>query len=163
MSRKLAPWLLGASVTALTALTAVPASADILIPIRPNQHFEGLVNGRTNHAIITTMNCYRNGLGLLVGHPAPGQHVSAVLDPASDGFTGSGGDAIDVYIPAPAPNVIVPVVLHEYNQPATIPVTFAVPCSGTGQVQFVPDPSSATAVTETVSVTFVPVLPPPPA
>ena len=54
MSRKLVPWLLGASVAALTGLTAVPASADVLIPIAPNQHFEGYVNGKTDSAIITT-------------------------------------------------------------------------------------------------------------
>jgi hypothetical protein len=82
-----------------------------------------------------------------------------VLDPTSDG-SGSRADAIDVYFPTPPPTISLPVVLHDYNQPATIPVTVEVPCSGPGLVQFVPDPTSKTAVTETVDVTFVPVLPP---
>jgi len=161
MSRKLVPWLLGASVAALTGLTAVPASADVLIPIDPNQHFEGYVNGKTDSAIITTGPCLLTPDGP-IAHPLPNQHVHVSLDPVSDGFTGTAAHGIDVNIPS-ATVVNPPITLHAYNQPTLIPTTLIVPCTGSRTVTFVPTPTSPTAVTESVSVTFLPVLPPSPA
>lgn len=165
MSRKLAPWLIALAATAITAGTAAPALAAPIIdpvPIGPNQHFEGLVNGKTDHAIIVTDHCLTTPLGLLVAHPAPGQHIRVVRDADSDGFTGSAAHAIDVQFPSPPPVVNSPVVLHSYNVPTPIPVSLTVPCSGPGTVTFVPEPTSKTAVTETVNVTFVLQLPPTP-
>jgi len=162
MSRKLVPWLLGTSVAALTVLTALPASADVLIPIGPNQHFEGFVNGKDDSAIITTGPCLFTPEGP-IAHPTPNQHVQVSLNPYSDGFTGAAANAIDVNIPS----VTVfnpPITLRAYHLLALIPTTLDVPCGGPQRtVTFVPTPTSPTAVTESVSVTFVPVLPPPPA
>lgn len=163
MSRKLAPWLVAVAAAAITAVTATPASADVIIPIRPHQHFEGLVNGKTNHALIRT-NCFSPGPGPipLFGHPLRGQTVEVVRDADSDGFTGSAASQIDVYFPSPS-LLNPPVVLRAYDVPATIPVSLVVPCFGTAKVQFLPTPTSPTAVTETVDVTFEGLPWPPPA
>jgi len=161
MSRKLAPWLLGASVAAVTSLTAVPAFADVVIPIGPNQHFEGFVNDKTDSAIIQTGPCLFTPEGP-IAHPLPNQHVHVSLDPVSDGFTGAAAHAIDVNIPS-VTVVNPPITLHAYNQPTLIPTTLTVPCTGSRTVTFVPKPTSTTPVTESVNVTFVPVLPPTPA
>jgi hypothetical protein len=53
VSRKLAPWLVAVAAPVITTVTATPASADALTPIGPNQHFEGLANGKTENAIIS--------------------------------------------------------------------------------------------------------------
>jgi hypothetical protein len=116
----------------------MPAWADVIIPIAPSQHFEGLVNNKTDHAVILTENCHRAPQGTyLIANPVPNQHVKAVLDPASDGFTGAAAQAIN----------------------AQIPFSWPVPCNGPGQVRFTPSPNNG-GVTETVDVTFVNVPPP---
>jgi hypothetical protein len=159
VSRKLVPWLVTVAAVAITAVAATPASADVIIPIGPNQHFDGLVNGKTDHAIILTENCHRAPQGTyLIANPVPGQHVQVVLDPTSDGFTGAAAQAITAQIPSP--EILNTVVLHHYNMPTAIPVSWPVPCTGPGQVRFTPSPNVG-GTTETVDVTFA-LLPPPP-
>lgn len=162
MSRTLAPWLIALAAAAITAGTAAPASAapitDPAGPIGPNQHFEGLVNDKTHNAVIRT-NCVGPLRPGQTGHPLPDQHVKAYA--TGDGFTGSAAHAIDVSY-APAASLVPLVVLHDYGLPALIPVTWPVPCFGPGLVRFTPAPTSKTAVTETVNVTFEPWLVPTP-
>ena len=163
MSRKLASWLVAAAAAATTAaVTAAPASADVGPAIGPDQHFDGLVKGQSVKAVILTDNCHATSTGTLVGNPVPGQTVSVVLDPHSDGFTGTTATAINVRIPSHAHVVNPPVVLHAYNTPEPIPATLTVPCTGTGTVRFVPHPNDG-GHPDTVAVTFVAQLPPPPA
>ena len=159
VSRKLAPWLVAVAAPVIMTVAATPASADAPTPIGPNQHFEGLVNGKTENAIIFTVNCHRVPYGTyLIANPAPNQYVKVVLDPTSDGFTGAAAQAINAQIPSP--EILNTLVLHNYNMPAAIPVTWPVPCNGPGQVWFTPSPNNG-GITETVNVTFVNVLPPP--
>lgn len=165
MSRKHAPWLAAVAAAATTALTAAPASADVLIPIGPNQYFESLVKGQAETATILTDNCHSTPLGVLAANPVPGQTVSVqladgVIDADPDGFTGALAHAIDVQIPSPPPVVNPPVVLHFYNMPVAIPASFTVPCSGSGTVTFEPTPLDG-GHSDTVAVTFMPIPPPP--
>ncbi len=158
MSRKLTPWLIALAAVAMTAGTAATATADPVhdpVPIGPNQHFEGLVNGNTDHGIIFTEHCVKTLLGFQA-QPAPGQYVSAVRDAASDGFTGNAAHEIDVNIPGSNEVVHPPVVLHSYYVPTPIPVSMAVPCTGRNQVIFIPAPDKG-GVAEGVNVTFEPI------
>ncbi len=154
MSRKLAPWLVALAAAGTAAVTAAPAAADVIMPIGPDQYFVGVVNDHTDHATIW-MDC---GGPISQGHPHRGQTVEALMAPVittSDaGFTGSAAHAIDVRFPTPV-SVNSPVVLRAYGAKAEIPVSLTLPCSGTGKVAFVPDPTSPTARPATVDVSFV--------
>jgi len=160
VSRKLAPWFIAVSAATITAVTAAPASADAVIgpaPIGPHQYFFGEVNGQAGHATIK-MGCFGPIYRGQHGHPLPGQTVKVSPAPTprtSDlGFTGSTAQAIDVRFPTPTV-AKVPVVLGDYAVTAPIPVSLILPCAGWGRVAFVPDPTSPTAHTATVTVSFV--------
>src|SRR5262249_54022980 len=141
-------------------LTAAPAGADPIIdpaPIGPNQYFYGLVNDHAGQATIQ-MGCFGPIRPGQTGHPLAGQTVKVLPAPApttSDlGFTGSAAHAIPV--PFPTPTVAnTRVVLRDYAVSAPIPTSLILPCAGNGTVAFVPDPTSPTAHTATVTVTFV--------
>ncbi|MGH3769350.1 MAG: hypothetical protein ACRDTX_30095 [Pseudonocardiaceae bacterium] len=160
MYRKLAPWFIAAAAATITAATAAPASADAIIdpaPIGPNQYFYGEVNDHAGHATIQ-MACFGPIYPGQTGHPFAGQTVKVLPAPVvttSDlGFTGSAAHAIDVRFPTPMVTTV-PVILHDYAVSAPIPVTLTLPCFGSGTVAFVPDPTSPTAHTATVTVSFV--------
>jgi hypothetical protein len=160
VSRKLAPWLIAVTAATITAITAAPAWADPIIdpaPIGPNQYFYGEVNDQAGHATIK-MGCFGPIHPGQTGHPLAGQTVKVLPVPpptTSDlGFTGSAAHAIDVRFPTPTVTNT-PVVLHDYAVSAAIPVTLTLPCYGTGNVAFVPAPTSLTARTATVTVSFV--------
>lgn len=156
MFRKLVFWLVALVAVILTATTAAPASADVVIPVGPNQFFSGVVNGQTGQATIR-MACFGPIRPGQTGHPFAGQTVEAVLNPPSSaavaGFTGTAANAIDVQFPTPVPTA--PVVLRAYGVPEAIPTSLELPCGGSGVVAFVPDPTSPTARTATVNVWFV--------
>ena len=159
MSRKVAPGVLAVAAATITAVAAAPASADAIIdpaPIGANQYFFGEVNGRAGHATIK-MGCFGPIYGGQHGHPLAGQTVKVLPAPApttSDlGFTGSAGHAIGVRFPTPTP-ANVSMVVRDYAVTAPIPVSLILPCAGRGKVAFLPDPTSPTAHTATVTVSF---------
>jgi hypothetical protein len=153
VSRKPTPWFLTAAAATLTALTAAPAWADPA-PIGPNQSFYGEVNDHAGQAIID-VNCHGPIFMLLAGHPAPNQTIKALpgLSPTSGGgFTGSAAHTIAVRFPDTASTTV---ILSDYGVPAAIPTSLTFPCVGKGTVTFTPDPTSPTARTSTVTVTFL--------
>ncbi|MBV9032631.1 MAG: hypothetical protein JO364_20490 [Pseudonocardiales bacterium] len=92
------------------------------------------------------------------GHPLAGQTVEVLPVAAATtrdiGFTGSAAHAVDVSF-SPT-SVLAPlVVLRDYAVSAPIPVSLSLPCYGTGQVTFIPVPTSPTARPATVTVSFV--------
>lgn len=162
MYRKLAPWSIAvaAATITITVVTAAPASADAVIdpaPISPHQYFFGEVNGLTGHATIK-MGCFGPIYPGQHGHPLAGQTVKVLPAPAPTtrdlGFTGGAAHAIDVHFPTPTVDKS-PVVLRDYAETAPIPVSLILPCAGRGKVAFLPDPTSPTAHTATVTVSFV--------
>jgi len=164
VSRKIAPWFIALAAAAVTAVTAAPASAAIIdpAPIGPDQYFSGLVNGQVAHATIR-MACFGPIRPGETGHPFAGQTVEALPAPVSTtsdiGFTGSAAHAIDVHFPTPTV-ANVPVTLRDYAVTAPIPVSFSLPCFGSGQVTFVPQPTRPTARPASQAI-FIPRLSPP--
>jgi hypothetical protein len=157
MSRTRVFWLIAPAAALVTAVAAAPAWADPVIdpaPIGPNQYFDGLVNDHAGQANIL-MGC---GGPSQTGHPLAGQTVKVFPAPApttSDlGFTGSAANAIAVRFPSPTVTNT-PVILRDYAVSAPIPTSLTLPCSGSGTVAFVPQPTSSTAHTATVKVTFI--------
>lgn len=157
MSRTRTSWLIAPAAALVTAVAAAPAWADPIIdpaPIGPNQYFYGLVNDHAGQASIQ-MGCAGPSQ---IGHPLAGQTVKVLPAPApttSDlGFTGSAANAIAVRFPGPTVTTT-PVILRDYAVSAPIPTSLTLPCSGSGTVAFVPEPTSPTAHTGSVKVTFI--------
>ncbi len=157
MSRRLL--MIAATVALIVGGAAAPAMADGIVdpaPIAPGNPFIGEVNGAASNAVIK-VSC----LGPVVtqiGHPAAGQSVKAlpVTPPVSSltGYTGTAANEIEVVF-GTASGTVTPTILHDWAVSAPIPAGLTFPCSGTGAVAFVPLPTSPTARTYTVNVTFV--------
>lgn len=149
---------LGAAAALLVGATPAMAGGTVdPAPVGPNQFFTGLVNGASGLSRIAVM-CDGPIDFVPTGHPVAGQTLEVVpADPAgvvAPGFTGSAARAIGVRF-APASLATPPVVLRFYRTIAQIPTDILVPCTGAGAVSFVPTPSTPTARTATVKVTFV--------
>jgi hypothetical protein len=151
--------LAAAAALALAAVPAVSAAASAAqdpVPIGPNEYFTGLVNGHPPGA--ATVNVVCPGPESKTGHPEQKQPVEVVpMQPASTtdlGYTGSKGRAITASLGVAAA-VIKLASFSGYYVPVYIPTKIVVPCSGTGTVRFTPAPTSKTAKTATLTVTFV--------
>lgn len=145
---------LGAALVPVAAATS--ASAQDPLPISPNTYFEGLVNGKTADAVVTVV-CPGPITPTSVGHPVSGQtaEVRNGLTPvATSGYTGSAGDEIIAGFTSPAASTQA-IVFKAFFAPAAIPTTWSVPCGGSGTMTFVPEPTSPTARSYTVKVTFL--------
>lgn len=147
-----------AAVLAAGILGAAPAVADGVVdpaPIGPGQYFTGLVNGADGPAVIKVV-CPGPIVPQETGHPLAGQTVevlpAAVSSSAVVGYTGSAADRIAVDFGVAATTT--PVTLTDWAVQAAIPTSLLLPCSGTGTVSFVPDPTSPTARTATVAVDY---------
>jgi hypothetical protein len=147
-------------VAAILFATAAPAVADPIIdpgPVGANQFFTALVNDRSGQSRIA-VNCDGPTDVVPTGHPVAGQTVEAIQTSAivgpSDGFTGTAARALDVSF-GRSGSPAFDVQLRFFRQRLPIPTTLVVPCSGPGIVRFVPDPTSPTARSAAVKVTFV--------
>jgi len=93
------------------------------------------------------------------GHPLPNQTVEVrpVLTALTSvtGFTGARGTRVGVSLDTSAGT---PVVLRFWQTKTDIPADALVPCTGSGVVSFVPDPTSPTARRAAVEVGFFRVL-----
>lgn len=148
----------------LAGLAAPAASADMVVPVGPNQYFTGAVNpgvaGTTNVPQIKVV-CPGPVYPGETGHPASGQYVEAneVYPPITSstvGFTGSAATQIDALFSAPNSAVVnPPVVIDAYAVLVAIPTTLNLPCGGSGTVSFVPIPTSSTARGYAVAVEYV--------
>lgn len=129
------------------------------VPIGPGQTFVGQVNGATIGAVIK-VGCFGPVTPAATGHPLAGQKVSVQLvsgpqpGRAAVGYTGQSathdlvgfGNAVSA---APVTQI------KAYGVGTEIPAALNLPCYGSGVVGFIPAPSSPTAQTATVDVTFV--------
>jgi hypothetical protein len=128
------------------------------VPIRPNQFFQGQVKGVHAGAEVFVVCPGPTSPGRL-GHPVAGQPVEVVLGPsptAAGGYTGSLGTSV-VAAFGPASSVGAPqrLTFTSAYAPQDIPTTFWLPCDGTQKVPFTPQPTSTTAITDYVTVTYV--------
>jgi hypothetical protein len=138
-----------ALAVACIAPLATAAAAGGLSGIGPNQAFIGLVNGKHDHATIEVICPGPTN----TGHPAPGQTL-AVHGGVDDlpGFTGSRAHQIVATLPTAAGALSV--AFSRYDTPAPIPMSVVLPCGGTSKVVFSPVPTSHSAISDSVVVTF---------
>ncbi len=139
------------------AVGLTPASAAVdPAPVGPNQFFTGQVNGASTGAVIRVV-CAGPVTAGETGHPVSGQTVDvmpgASTGSAGAGYTGAAGTRVGVAFGTTS-SATTPVTLTSYVVRAPIPTTLSLPCSGAGEVEFVPAPTSSTAQTATVSVTY---------
>jgi hypothetical protein len=143
--------LVGVAMSVTSAAAAVVDPA----PIGPHQYFTGQVNGASVNAVIQ-VGCFGPVVPGETGHPIAGQSVDVLPIAASTttgvGYTGESADRVLVGFGNSATTAVVS--LSEYAVKAAIPTTLNLPCSGTGTVTFVPAPTSSTARTATVKVTY---------
>lgn len=138
-------------------LSTAGSAAAAPVPVAPHQAFVGQVNGQTQGAVIT-VGCFGPVFPGETGHPVSGQSVSASLavsspTPIVGGYTGEAAHSIRVGFGVSTVSTVVS--LSAYDVKVPIPTALNLPCYGTGQVAFVPEPTSATARTAFVSVTYV--------
>jgi hypothetical protein len=151
--------VLGA-VLALGMAPAAAANAQVHDPepIQANEGFTGYVNSSNTGPVNIEVSC---SVGSSQGVPVGGQPVevepTSVINPLEDyGYTGSAGDSIEVTLTS-ASGVSSTKVgdFTSYYVVKDIPATIKVPCSGSGIMDFVPQPTSSTAVTAKLDVNFV--------
>lgn len=160
--RRTAPVPAAVSAAALVLALAPAASADAVVAVGPNQFFTAQVNGPASTAAPSAIKVICPGPATpgQTGHPVAGQTVEVLLvlppvvSPNALGFTGSAAHQIDVFFGPASSGVAAPVTLTAYGVVAKIPTTLLLPCSGTGVVDFVPVPTSATARSYEVPVVY---------
>jgi hypothetical protein len=143
-----------AAVAVLTGLAASTVLADSK-PIRPRQHFYGLVNGSTGPATIG-MACFGPIQPGQTGHPFGGQTVAVTRSPSGPGFTGE-ANSIGARLVWNSSGTIMSARLalfRYYDQPATISTDLTLPCAGRGRVVFRPVNGGTDARPAVVKVSF---------
>jgi hypothetical protein len=153
--------LIGAGIV-LGGLVVSPvpgASAGVRSTVRvigPRQTFFGLVNGAASGAKITVV-CPEAVQPHEMGHPANGQTI-AVRSPApsttASASTGTKATSIVAEFSTPSATAASSVVFARYGS-KQIPTTLLLPCIGSGTIVFSPVPTSASARSETMAVTYV--------
>lgn len=153
---KTAKVLAAAGITIVASLASAPvAGADAIVPIGPNQVFRGLVNGVHDNARITVV-CPGPIQPGQTGHPTSGQTISVTQGSSTGtigGYTGSSGTSVVAGFVSSS--VAQRFTFTAYDVPQTLPTTMNLPCSGTGTLTFAPEPTSDTARSDSVIVTFV--------
>jgi len=148
------------TLTVLAAAAGVaavaPSAPAAALAIGPHQYFVGTVN---SHAASATIEVLCAGPAS-TGHPLANQTVGVnfVLPPATTtvGYTGTSGTSIDAWLSWPALTGPLPVPIAKFTSYGTapIPTGITVPCSGTGVMSFLPEPSTGGQVSN-VQVTFL--------
>ncbi|HLX51286.1 MAG TPA: hypothetical protein VKS82_23425 [Streptosporangiaceae bacterium] len=147
---------------ALALAAASPAGATVRpardpIPIGHDQYFKGLVDNHPPGQAIIFMSLTSCTPGATTGHPLGGQPVEVqTTSPVSTqdvGYTGTDGDSIGATAgPVSPANVILK--FTSYFVPQDLPTTITLPCSGNGEMDFIPAPHSSNAITAVLPVTF---------
>jgi hypothetical protein len=152
--------LIGLQVAATTAGAQTSGGG----VIRPKQVFGALVNGKNGASapVVIEMGCFGPLQPGETGHPLAGQTVTVFQpeDIVGDfGNTGPDGHEIGAFFGPPPPgsgaDTAGPVFFHRYRT-LPIPTAETLPCSGSGQVTFVPLPLVPGVETVAVPVTFAP-------
>jgi hypothetical protein len=160
MHRGLTRSLLPLAALALSAAVIPVASAATHPPvvIGPNQYFKGIFNGHPPGPAMVFVTC---SMGATTGHPVAGQKlwVEQIPTPVGTGpdigYTGSKGKSVNAaFVPSAATGPAAHFTV--YGVKKSIPTTLTLPCSGTGSISFTPAPTSKTARTAKLAVTFGP-------
>ena len=153
-------------VVGLLALStlAVAGSAAAAGKVGPDQYFTGVINGHdgnTVNPIDITVTCSVIG-GTTTGHPAKGQTLAVhqMFPPNGSGLGYTGNDSEIGFFTALPPSGTTKassksVTFTKYDKTKKLPTSLVVPCSGTGNVYFVPLPVSPPSEAQSVPVQFV--------
>jgi hypothetical protein len=146
----LAPIAPAAASPARITVGAAPG----VVKVGPKQFFLGVVNGKLSKAVIRVI-CPGPANS---GHPLPRQSAGIEVPPsaAQGGYTGTSAASIGAWLTWPgsaAPSPAYIATLTSYRS-VRIPTGITVPCSGSGQMLFLPAPGSPTVKAATVDVTF---------
>jgi hypothetical protein len=149
-------FLLVASAMSLLVGVVGSGVASAAKGIGPDQHFVGLVNKHSTNAIIV-MVCATPDPSE-TGHPLSGQTIAVkprTTAPSTSGDTGTRGRSITATIvwAAAVSTANPPLTFTQYGS-QTIPTSLVLPCSGSGSVVFSPEPTSKTASSARVAVSF---------
>ena len=153
MRPRIRPTILSAmtlSTFRLVLTTAVNASADVSIPVRPHQHFQALINGRDGspQPVVINMACVGPIRPGQTGHPFGGQIIAVRLASGtgnSFGYTGSSATSIRAFFGAPPPSgsgSSTNTVSFTFYEIKALPTSLVLPCAGKSTVTFVPLPMS---------------------
>lgn len=151
-----------AAATCAVAMPVVQAAASPShspsVTVAPKQDFRGLVNAKTSKAVL---HVFCPGIAK-TGRPLPHQiaEVALVIDPVTpnDGSTGTAATSIGVWLTWPttvAPPPPAYIATFTSYRTMRIPTSITVPCSGSGEMLFLPAKGSSTVKAATVSLTFV--------
>ena len=149
---------------AIVTVVALPTAAGAAsytgpnVSVGPRQYFVGLEFGLKAKPNVVNVNCAGPAT---TGHPAAGQRVEVllVLPPIvpTDGYTGTLAKRIQTNLVWPVGPVLESAFIANFTSYAVklaIPTKITVPCSGTGQMVYTPMPTSNTAKSSVISVTF---------
>jgi hypothetical protein len=124
--------------------------------VAPHQTFFGVVNGSATAPKIVVA-CPAAVRPHELGHPMSGQTIG-VRSPAPSttptGSTGARGTSIVAQFATPSATAASSVVFTRYGS-KPLPTTLLLPCLGSGTVVFSPAPTSASARSETMTVSYV--------
>jgi hypothetical protein len=134
-----------AAVACAVAVSAAASPPALAVKVGPRQDFAGPVSAKTSNAVIHVL-CPGP---VNTGHPLAGQTaaVALVVDPITpnDGVTGTAATSIGAWLTwlataAPPP----PAYIATFTRYGTMPVpaSITVPCSGSGQMLFLPAPAA---------------------
>lgn len=125
-----------AVAVAVATLAAVGASAALAqTPIKPMQHFAGIVNGEEGRAVVYTV-CPGPASGHRTGPVEQGQTMAVAEAANGHGYTGPFSQIYSWFQPVPPGRKPVMLTFSEYGKPKHIPASVRVPCAGHGEVEF---------------------------
>jgi len=130
--------------TALLLMGAGVTSASAGEPIKPDQHFIGLVNGSNAVTVVHTV-C--PGPEQRVGPVAANQNLGVARVSGGHGYTGPLSSLYAWFVPRVRKNGPLEVRFAEYGTHKAVPSGVRVPCAGTGRVEFSSCPYLAPCVT----------------
>ncbi|MEY2422243.1 MAG: hypothetical protein QOI95_2310 [Acidimicrobiaceae bacterium] len=126
--------------------------------VRPKQHFEGVVNGRTTDVVVHTA-CPGPATGGRTGPLAGRQSMAVVRARNGAGYTGPFRQIYGWFAQDASSSTPTQLTFTSYNVKQAIPSSIRVPCEGDGQVQFSSCPFGAPCaagfVPDVVDVHFV--------
>lgn len=157
--------LIAALAAAIATLASESAAGASYVRIDPRDFFAATVNGSTGQSAPVTifMACAGPVFPGETGHPLGGQTVGVKRVPPPPagngtlGYTGDRGTSIGAFFGPPPPSAGAgsSYVSFQVYRTKPVPIDLELPCSGSGQVTFVPLPLLPPARTVAVPVKFV--------
>ena len=150
-------WSITVAFAVIAFAGAAGEAAAAQAPINPQQHFAGLVNGKTGSVVVDTV-CPGPATKHRYGPVQKGQTMAVAAAVKGHGYTGPFSHVYSWFQPAPAGTRPVILTFKQYGAPQRIPGSVRVPCNGTGTAVFSSCPYLAPCafgfIPDTLKVTF---------